>query len=227
MTLCADKYRVREYVAEKAGPEILNEFYAVYERVDEINFDNLPDAFALKVNHHSGGNVFCRDKAQLNRSAARKKLKTFLDHDHYIGAREWAYKNIPRRIICEKYLEENGKPPIDYKFFCFHGEPLFIQVNMDRFEKHHRNCYDLQWNLQPFTLSHPNCEFIVEKPSRLDEMVKIAKKLSADFPFVRVDMYCIEGKVLFGEMTFYPGGGGECFSPESYDELWGAKLHLR
>ncbi len=226
MTICADKYRVREYIAEKVGPGILNDLYGVYERAEDINFEELPASFVLKVNHHSGGNVLCRDITKLDRSAACTFLNQYLRQDHFKPAREWSYKNIPRRIIAEKYLEENGKPPTDYKIFCFNGEPLFIEVDKDRIENHVRNCYDLEWNLLPFIYKFPNMEEPVMKPTGLKDMLHYAKILSADFPFVRVDFYCIQGRVWFGEMTFYPSGGTGRFSPESYDEYWGNYLIL-
>lgn len=226
MLVCADKYRVREYVVEKAGPEILNELYGVYERAEDIDFERLPDSFALKVNHHSGGNVLCRDKTKLDRQAAKKFLNKYMRRDNYSACVEWSYKNIPRRIVAEKYLEEDGKPPTDYKFSCFNGEPLYVSIHLDRFGDHHRNFYDLEWSLIPFTVGPPNAERPLMKPARLDEMAQIAKKLAADFPFVRVDLYCIEDQILFGEMTFFPNGGWLDFTPDSYDEYWGNKIHL-
>ncbi len=227
MPVCSDKYRAREYVAAKAGPEILNGLYGVWERPAEIDFDALPDSFALKVNHHCGGNVLCRDKKTLDRTAARQFLGRYLRRDLYRSGVEWCYKDIPRRIIAEEYLEEDGKPPNDYKFFCFNGEPLFLALHVDRFQDYQRNYYDLDWNLLPLeTKQTKRCDRAFGRPARLDEMAQIARQLSADFPFVRVDLYCIEDRIRFGEMTFYPSGGRLNFVPESYDLYWGDRLQL-
>jgi hypothetical protein len=227
MRICADKYRVREYVTEKVGPEILNELYGVYKSVDDIDPDALPDSFALKVNHVSGGNVLCRDKSRLDWKAAKKLLNKYMRRDNYKACVEWSYKDIPRRIVAEKYLDENGKEPTDYKFHCFNGKPFYVGVHQDRFRDHQRNYYDLDWNVMPFTNPRvKGLEEVAAKPPRLDEMVRIAEKLSAGFPFVRVDLYNIEGRILFGEMTFFPNGGWGSFIPASYDEYLGNRIQL-
>lgn len=228
MRICADKYRVREYVAQKVGPKILNELYGVYERVEDVDLARLPESFALKVNHHSGGNVFCKDKAKLDWPAAKKFLNKYRRRDHYKACGEWSYKDIPRRIVAEKYLEENGKAPTDYKFFCFNGKPLFLGVFVDRFGDCRRSYFDLDWNVLPFAGStkYELSDEAIPRPDRLEEMAVIAGKLAAGFPFVRIDLYCVGGKVIFGEMTFFPAGGWLNFSPASYDEYWGGKIRL-
>lgn len=227
MTLCADKYRVREYVKAKAGAGILNDLYGVYDTAADIDFDALPDSFVLKVNHTCGGNVLCPDKSRLDRNAARLFLDRHLRRNHYRKAREWCYKDIPRCIIAERYLEQDGKPPTDYKFFCFNGEPLFMGVFIDRFGNHQRDYLDIGWNPMPFAAAHiPPCEQPPPRPARLDDMAQLARVLSADFPFVRVDFYSIGDRIWFGEMTFYPSGGRIPFSPESYDRYWGDRLQL-
>ncbi len=227
MRICADKYRVREYVTEKCGPEFLNELLGVYERAEDIDFDALPDSFVLKVNHTCGGNLLCRSKAELDREAARRFLNGYLHRDHYRKAREWCYKDIPRRIVAERYLEENGKPPVDYKFHCFNGEPLFIGLHLDRFDRQLVKFYDPAWNLLPFTVTpETDREVHLPPPACLDEMLALSRQLSADFPFVRVDLYCVNQQVWFGEMTFYPSAGRIAFSPASYDEYWGRRLYL-
>ncbi len=227
MRICADKLRVREYVAAKAGPGILNELYGVWDRAEDIDFDALPDSFVLKATHHSGGNVLCPDKRALDRPAAIRFLNRCLRQDIYRSGREWCYKDLPRRIVAERYLEEDGKTPADYKIFCFNGEPLFMALHTDRFTDHQRGYFDFEWNPMPFTVALDK-PFVrpPAKPARLDAMAQIARQLSADFPFVRVDLYHIDDRIWFGEMTFYPGGGRLPFSSGADDEYWGDRLRL-
>lgn len=226
MTICADKVRARDYVAQIAGFDVLNEIYGSYENVDEIDIDSLPERFVLKANHSSGHNVFCLDRDTFEWDQVKIKLKEFLRFNHYRSGREWAYKNIPRRILCEKYMEENGTYPRDYKFFCFQGEPQFIQVDIDRFGNHQRNLYDLDWNLLEDRIRWPQSTEWIEQPRQLAAMILLARKLSAPFPFVRVDLYCLHDAIRFGEMTFYPGGGLEQFIPDDLDYYYGSKLIL-
>ena len=226
MTICADKVKVRDYVAERIGPQILNELYGVYADPAEIDFDKLPSQFVFKANHSSGQNIFCPNLQTFDRQQAIKQLTKYLQFNHYKSGREWAYKHIPRRIICEKYLEQNGSPPIDYKFFCFHGQPAFIQVDCDRFADHQRTLYDLDWKVLPFRIRWPQVLTPVDRPPTLPIMLDIAKKLSTPFPFVRVDLYSLQEKVVFGELTFYPGSGYEMFIPYEWDICIGEKLNI-
>jgi hypothetical protein len=140
--------------------------------------------------------------------------------------REWAYKNIKPRIICEKLLTENGASPKDYKIFCFNGEPKVIQVDLERFKDHKRNMYDINWNLLPVNYMYETEKNVLEKPLALAQMLGYAKQLSADLPFVRVDFYNVDGKIIFGEMTFYPENAIGQFQPESYDHIFGSYLQL-
>lgn len=224
-TACADKYEVRNYVETRVGKGILNELHGVYLRPESIELSSLPDKFVLKVTHGSGQNVICMDKSKLDWKKTCDDLKTFLALNHYYHGREWPYKNIPPRIVCEKYLEEDGDLPKDYKFFCFNGEPKVIQVDTGRFQEHQRNMYDTDWNPLNFSLQYPQGE-TVDKPSRLKEMLEYAKSLSEDMPFVRVDFYQVNDRVIFGEMTFFPENGNGRFSPDTYDALLGSYLKL-
>ncbi|MFT6984901.1 MAG: hypothetical protein ACJAT7_000702 [Psychromonas sp.] len=226
LTLCADKYAVREYVSNILGDDVLNELYGVYNDVNEIDFNSLPKEFVLKVTHGSGQNLITQNKESIDWAYEKKQLNFYMHSNHYLEGREWVYKNIPPRIICEKYLDENGKPPVDYKFFCFNGEPRFIQLDLDRFDSHKRNMYDTNWNALPFEFQHQRDLADFERPKCLELMLTYAQKLAGDFPFARVDFYLVNGKIIFGEITFHPEQGLGRFIPESYNMMLGKQLNL-
>ena len=227
-TMMVDKYEVRKYVAEKIGEEYLIPLLGVYDSFDEIDFSKLPDRFVLKCTHDSGSNVICRDKSKLDIGTTRAKLNKHLSRNYFWQGREWPYKNVKPRIVCEKYMvDESGIELKDYKIFCFDGEPKLIQVDFDRFRDHKRNIYDLDWNLVDLTIKYPrDPNKTIARPDKLDEMLDVARKLSAGIPHVRVDLYSIGDKIYFGELTFTHGAGYEPFYPESYNELFGSWLKL-
>ena len=229
LTQLADKYLVREYVAEKIGKQFLNELYRVYYKVDDINFDELPNQFVLKGVHGSSLNIIVKDKSKLDIAKAKQTMEKWMKHCQYkkVGL-EWAYKNIQPKIIAEKYLEEIGKEDInDYKFFCFNGEPKFLQIDIDRSINHYRCYYDLNWIKQPFT-TVKTLLYVdeVEKPENFEEMKSLAKKLADNLPFARVDFYSVHGKTYFGEITFYPNDGKKNFIPFEYNKILGDYLKL-
>lgn len=227
MTQLADKYGVRQHVAARVGEWPLNDLYGVWEDPDDINFEQLPDSFVLKVTSGSGQNILCKDKALLNIAEARSQLKKWMQENEYWIGREWAYKNIKPRVICEKFLtDDQGHVPSDYKLFCFKGEPRFVQVDTDRFTDHRRDLFDLEWKLLPFQYSYPTSAIQIAKPYHLETMVGLARALSEGFPFVRVDFYSMRERVVFGEMTWYPEGGMGLFNPEKYDLEIGKTLVL-
>jgi len=226
MRKCSDKYEVREHVKNILGGNLLNTLIASYDSVDEICLDDLPDKFVLKVTHGSGQNLIVADKSKIDWGYESRILKSYMKFNHYFEGREWAYKGIKPRIICEAYLDENGKSPIDYKFFCFNGEPEFIAYDLDRFSEHRRNIYDINWNLLPFEFRYPAFDDEVKKPEKLDEMVTYARKLAQEFPFVRVDFYYVNDTIYFGELTFYPSQGLLKFNPKQYDSTFGELLIL-
>ncbi len=230
MTLYADKYEVRKIVEKKIGAHLLNELYGVFETPDEIDFDLLPESFVLKATHGSGWNIIVRDKSVLEIEKAKKKMKKWLEKNFYAKKREWAYKNIPPRIVCEKYMENKDGSLNDYKFYCFNGEPLFMQVDFDRYSNHYRAFYDTDWQKLDFFIAKSRksrrYEKEHERPDSLTEMVKVASILSSDFAFARVDLYEFDGKTIFGEVTFYPKNGGGRFSPEYWDAEFGSLLKL-
>ena len=226
LPICADKWRVRDFVSERVGARYLNELYKSYDDVKDISFSDLPDQFVLKVNHGSGQNILVSDKKKLNESRCNAKLRQFLSANHYYGGREWAYKNIHPKIICERLMSINGLAPDDYKFFCFQGVPRLIQVDVDRFGTHARDMFDTDWNLIPVEYVHSNSARPVGKPVNLNEMLDVSRSLADGFPFVRVDLYAYERQIIFGEMTFYPENAVGNFRPNSFDRKLGDWLDI-
>ncbi|WP_452228872.1 MULTISPECIES: ATP-grasp fold amidoligase family protein [unclassified Lacinutrix] len=201
-----DKYEIRAYVKDKIGDAYLNEFIAIYDHVDEIKLDDLPNQFALKGTHGSGYNVIVKDKSSLDWGDAKTKLNKFMSLNYYERYKERIYKDVQPRILAEKYLDQlDNDHIIDYKFYCIHGEPACIWVKTFDDGKY-RNCYfDLNWNrLSPDTNKKDYLSKDISKPDNLEELITVAKKLAGDFIFVRVDLYSIENKIYFGELTFFP-----------------------
>lgn len=228
MTVCADKYEVRGYVRKKAGNSVLNELYGVYDSTSEIDLEALPGSFVLKTNHGSGRTHIIEDKSKADWPAIFKDLEISLAGNFYYWAREWAYKNIKPRIVCEKLILEEGSPPRDYKFFCFNSVPKLIQVDYERFTGHKRNMFDTDWNLIPVTYIYPQMKEAdsFSPPSNLSRMMELSRILSAPFPFARVDFYDVDNRVVFGEITFYPDSGFGGFEPKEFNRLWGDLLEL-
>src|SRR5699024_5952469 len=188
-TQMVDKYEVRKYIEAQIGEEYLIPLLGVYDTFEEIDFDKLPNQFVLKCTHDSGGLVICHDKSQLNIKRAKKKINKCLRRNYYYLGREWVYKDINPRIVCESLMvDESGVELKDYKFFCFSGEPKIIQVDFSRFTNHKRNFYNLEWDLLDLSIKYPNDPNTkIIKPDKLEEMIKLASKLSSDYPHVRVD----------------------------------------
>ena len=227
-TKCADKYEVREIIKEKIGEEYLNELIGVYESVDEIDIDKLPDKFVLKGTHGSGFNIICKDKSKMNWDEEFKKMRRWLRTNYYLQNREWVYKDQKPRIICEKYLEEKETGQLrDYKFHCFNGEPKFVQVDFDRFNDHKKNIYDTNWELIEVEFNYPyDSSITIEKPKKFDEMKNLSKTLSKDFPYSRIDFYYLNDTIIFGEITFFPASGMGPFRPEQFEMEIGSWLEL-
>jgi len=224
---CSDKYEVRQYVESKGLGATLNELYGVYSTADEVDFDSLPDRFVLKSANGSNCVIICKDKSRFDKDEARRTMRAWLRKDFYRGYREWVYRNLPPRIVAERYLEDKNGELLDYKIFCFNGEPKLVEVDIDRYGEHKRNLYDLQWNLQPFGIRHPTApDRKLPKPAMLDAMIEMARVLSAGFPHVRVDVYDVDSTIYFGELTFFHGGGVETFTDERIHEQLGSWLQL-
>lgn len=226
-TSFVDKYAVREYIAKSIGKEYLFDLIGVWESVEEIDFNSLPQQFVLKCTHDSGGVVICKDKDHFDVEAAKSKLEVLMNTDYYLQHREWPYKNVVRRIIAEKYMvDESGSQLKDYKFFCFDGEPKALYVASDRYVDTRFDFYDMEFNHLDVVNGHSNSCKPISKPERFEEMIEISRKLSKGFPHVRIDLYNINGRVYFGEMTFFHMSGFSPFYPEEYDKLFGEWLLL-
>ena len=230
-TIVSDKYLVRDYVEKKIGNEYLIPLYGNWFKFNDIDFDTLPDQFVLKCNHDSGGLAICKDKKTFDKENAKKKInKSLKDNFFYIG-REYQYKNIIPRIICEKFISDNGNVPMDYKIYCFNGKPDVILVCKNRFRNDSHKAqylyFDQNWNFVPLNKGdelseNPN----IEKPKNLDEMLSITRKLSEDFIFARIDLYNIDGKIYFGEITLTPNSGFDPDITEETDLYFGNKLEI-
>lgn len=230
ITECVDKYLVRNYVTRAGCGEILNELLGVWNHADEIDFDILPDSFVLKCNHGCGYNLIVPDKTKLDISDARRTLDGWLREDFWKGAAETQYKFITKKIIAEKFLKNKSKPEAaieDYKFFCVNGTCDIVMVCTERETKHPKFYYfDRALNYHPEMYYVPGINELppepqISFPENLDKMFDYAEKLCKPFPFVRVDLYNVDGKIIFGELTFLSSAGfereGYAMSPSDID----------
>ncbi len=226
-TIIADKYKVRNYVKKKIGNKYLIPLINIYKDEKEINFEALPNKFVLKPNHGSGWIIFCENKEKINQKYIKYICKRWLKMNFYYMSREWQYKNIEPKILCEEYLSsQENEELMDYKIFCFNGTPKYIQIDVDRFTNHKRCFYDTHWNKIPFTTYYPRSNRDIPKPSKLNEMLLISKILSENFIFSRIDLYYPKNEIFFGEITLHHGGGYEPFLPSYYDLILGKELIL-
>lgn len=231
-TQLVDKYKVREFINDTIGEEYLIPLIGVWDSPDDICFNSLPDQFVLKCNHNSGlGMCICRNKKDIQEKQVKKELKKGLKQDYYISGREWPYKDVKRRIVAEEFIQDGVHEDLrDYKVFVFNGKAYYIQVDIDRFTNHRRNFYTTNWEYVPFTTLYPTDPTIkVERPKQLNQLIEVSEQLAAAAgtpPFVRIDMYLLPDKMYFGEITFFHGGGGEPFYPESYNLQLGNLIKL-
>lgn len=224
----ADKYKVRQYIAEITGEKYLIPLIGMYKRAEDIPWDALPDRFVLKCNHASGTNIICKNKKELDIISAEKKLNAWLKKSAFWGAREWCYKDIEPCIICEEFIEtQDGNTPDDYKFMCFNGVPRLIQVHHDRYGDHTLDYYTPEWKKADLHRIDANTSARnIEKPEKLAEMLSIAEKFSKDMYFARIDLYYVNGRIYFGEITMYPTGGFSTFTRYEDDLLLGSYIKL-
>jgi hypothetical protein len=228
-TKMVDKIEVRDYIAKTIGEEYLIPLIGVYNSFEEINFNELPDKFVLKPNHTSGDVFICKDKSKINSIDLKNDIDRWLKRKYYWAHREWPYKNVKPRIICEKYMvDESGYELKDYKFMCFNGKVKCSFVGLNRGSKSGLNIdfYDIDWKPMPFERHYPKSGTMTPKPINYLTMIKLAEKLSGNIPFLRVDFYEINGAIYFGELTFFPGSGYEEFTPERYDYELGNWIKL-
>jgi hypothetical protein len=225
----ADKFAVKSYVAKMIGEEYIVPLYGAYDRYEDIDFEQLPDQFVLKPNHTSGDVFICADKSKIDHALLRKEVSRWLKREYYWVNREWPYIYIKPKIICEKYIINKTDADLkDYKFMCFHGKVRFCVVCSNRKSPDGLNMdyYDMDWQHLPIMHAWPNSGGQIVRPVNYDKMVEIARILSKDLPFVRVDLYETEERPYFGELTLYPGSGYGEFKPETYDYLLGSWIDL-
>ena len=228
--IMVDKYEAKHFIAKHVGEQYVIPTLAVWDSVEDIDIDALPNQFVLKITHDSGGIVICKDKSTFDFEAAKAKLRASLRQDYSRIAREWVYQNVPRRIIAEEYISELGNDDLlDYKMYSFHGEPKLTVVCSNRFSKTgtRMNFYDMDWNSMGIHFGHyPPLPTEFPKPDTYGEMLQVAAELSKACPFLRVDFYEIKGRLYIGELTLFPGAGFERFRPISRDYELGEWLHL-
>lgn len=229
-TKMVDKYLVRDYVKEKIGEEYLIPLLGVWEDPEKINFDELPMQFVLKCNHNSGvGMCICKDKNSLEISKVKEELQKGINQNYYLTGREWPYKDVPRRIIAEKYMvDESGYELKDYKFYCFDGKVKLIMINSDRMssEKTKANYFDENYQPLDFVWGYENAEIPPQKPEKFEEMKYLAEKLSENIPHVRIDFYQTPDGIFFGEITFFDGCGFDAIEPIEWDYKIGSWIKL-
>lgn len=224
-----DKLEIKQYAAAVIGEQYIIPTIKEFKTPDDIYIEELPSRFVLKTNHDSGTVYVCKDKTKFDLESVKQNLENSLKCDFSKKYREWPYKYVKRKILAEQFLDAGSSSDLrDYKFFCFNGSPKFLKVDFDRDKNHRANYYSLSWQLLPFgeAVCPPAPNRTIEKPQNFDLMIELAAKLAADFPFVRVDFYNIEGEIYLGEMTLFPAAGFGHFIPKEADLEIGHLLDL-
>lgn len=226
-TTMVDKFAVKKYVADIIGEEHIIPTLGVWDSFDEIDFDSLPNQFVLKCTHDSGGLVIVKDKSTLDKEKARAKINECLKVNYFKSSREWPYKNVPRKIIAEKYIDLPDDAA-EYKMFCSYGKMNWVMVCTGNIAYNNRSNdgYDGDFNHLPISFTYPNSKTEVKKPAVWDKLLEIAYKLSKDIPQVRVDTYVVGDKIYFGELTFYHCSGHCPFNPPEWDLKFGEQIDL-
>lgn len=227
-TQCTDKYLVRDYVAKQCFPELLIDLIGIYERAEDIDFEQLPNRFVLKCTHGSGFNIVCANKLFLDKDYTKKQLNEWLETDYSLYCGEPHYAGIRPRIIIERFIgKRSGQVPTDYKIHCFHGEPQFVEVVLDRDTAQKKHLlFTCDWELLPYTKDALMFDEVCERPMKLGDMLDIARRLSRMFTYVRVDLYAIGVRIYFGELTFTPAACLDTDLLASADRELGRYLHL-
>ena len=236
-TTMVDKYEAKKYVGDIIGEEYIIPTLGVWNKFDDINFDELPNQFVLKSTHDSGGLIICKDKLKLDKKQARMIINKSLKRKYFYFHREWPYKNVKPRIIAEAFMEQDSNIKLfnlprglmDYKFYCFNGIPKFLYISkgLENHKTANMNFLDLEWNKTEFQRNdYKEFSVLPKKPSKFEDMIKISMKLSQGIPFVRIDLYEINFKVYFSEITFSPCAGMTCFTPEKWDYKLGEMIQL-
>lgn len=227
-TMMVDKYAVRKYIADTVGEQYLIPLLGVWDDPDDIDFDALPAQFVLKCNHNSAtGLCICRDKSKLNINKVKRELKNALKEDYSLGGREWQYKGVPRKIICEKYMEDgSGDSLQNYKFFCFNGEPKFMYIAKEVSSDPYEDFFNMDFERIPLKMGYVSSNIEIEKPQSFELMKNCSEIFSKNIPFLRVDFYEINGKPYIGELTFFHKSGYGTVSPEEWDYKLGSWIQL-
>lgn len=229
-TTMVDKCEAKKYVAERIGGEYIIPTLGVYESFEEIDFEALPDQFVLKCTHDCGGLVICKDKATLDIEEARNKINRCLKNNYFWLGREWPYKNVKPRIIAEAYMEDTSTQELrDYKFFTFDGVCKVVFIASDRQKENEEtkfDFYDMDFNHLDINNGHPNADVMPSKPENFEKMQALAEELAQGTPHLRVDFYEVNGKIYFGELTFFHWGGIVPFKPEKWDRILGDWITL-
>jgi hypothetical protein len=226
LSMFVDKYSVREFVKEQIGEQYLVPLIGVYDQLDDIDIDLLPRRFVMKATHGCGWNILVKDKDCMDWKRVRTKMNRWL-RSNYNVHEETCYRNLKGRIIIEEYLEEPHRSLKDYKFYCCNGEPLGLHVDIDRFGDHTYRTYDAKWNEFVKRKHYQEIPPNVSKPDKFDELLDVCRKLSNGFSYVRVDLYCIDGRIFFGELTFTPGNGMASFDPVESDYYFGEPFDVK
>lgn len=225
-----DKYAVRKHIQETIGNLYLVPLIGVYNQVIDIPWADLPNQFVLKCTHSSMTNILCSDKEKLNIEATKKQLAKWMSESYFWFGREWPYKNIIPRIVCERYLGSEDQVPHDYKVLCFNGKAKLIEFHQNRFtDNHTQDFYDPQWIRTSITQtgSYGKIDLqLADKPDCLEDMISLSERLASDFAHIRIDWYVVSGRLYFGEMTFYDGSGFFGFDNDKDDDLIGSWIQL-
>jgi hypothetical protein len=228
LTIAADKFKVRDYIKNKIGEKYLIPMVFSTQNVNDLKSENLPDyPIIIKTNHNSGGVLIVQNTQNVNWRKVKQRFKILLRENHFYSTREWQYKNIESRIVVEKLLlDKNGNIPPDYKLHCFNGKLSFVQVDSDRHKNHKRVLYDADWRKIPCKWVYDN-SFENPKPPAFMKMKELAEIIAKDFIYVRVDLYNLEEKIFFGELTFHSESGYGKFTPKSFDNSFGELLDIK
>lgn len=227
-TAMVDKADAKNIVSSIIGKKYTIPTIGIWDRFEDIDFDNLPNQFVLKTTHGSGGVIVCKNKNVLDMKSVRKELVYSLKHNYFPYGREYPYKKIKPRLIAEQFMVDESEIELkDYKFFCFDGEPKALFIASDR-QEHNTSFdfFDLKFTHLPFTNGYKNSSNQLQKPQNLEQMIDVAKRLSKGIPHVRIDLYNINGEIYFGEFTFFHWGGTMPFVPENWDDKFGSWINL-
>lgn len=228
-TVMVDKYAVKEYVAKRIGEQYIIPTLGVWERFEDIDFDKLPDQFVLKCTHDSGGLIICKDKAKLDLSKAKAKIEKCLKRNYFYYGREWPYKDVKPRVIAEQYMidkSEADKPLNDYKIYTFAGKAKMIMINTDRGIATKADYFDRDYNYLDFIWGYPHSDNKPNKPQNFEKMIELAELLAKGTSELRVDFYDVDGKIYFGELTFFDGSGFDPIVPIEWDYKIGSWVDL-